>query len=144
MLLLLVICVVVTSTSAFNNSVSLIDLDKRLTNLLLHPEPGKGSVLLSDGYFLYTNLDDVSDMIEANNPKGRKIYSEIESAGGIQIYKATYDPDVVREKFQYNADDYEMLIATLGGIENTWKNIEVLLNVTAAEVKPSINPKTQW
>lgn len=137
--------IVVASVSAFNDSVSLTELDQRLTNLLLHPEPGKGSILLKDGYFLYTNLDDIADMIEAKDAKGRKIYNEIQSGGGIQFHKAKYDPDTVRNTFNYNPDDYEMLQATVGGIKNTWNNIALLLNETvqAQPTKPA-NTITQW
>lgn len=145
MLTLEVLLMVVASTLAFNDSVNLAELDQRLTNLLLHPESGKGNILLKDGYFLYTNLDDVADMIEAKDPKGMKIYNEIQAAGGIKFHKANYDPDTVRNTFDYNPDDYEMLQATVGGIENTWNNIGLLLNATvqAQPTKPP-NTITQW
>lgn len=134
------------SVLAFNDSVNLIELDKRLTHLLLHPASGKGAVLLKDGYFLYSNLDDVADMIESKNPKGTRVYNEILSAGGIQFHKANYNPDMVRDTLQYNPDDYEMLQSTVGGIENTVRNIETMLNETAlAEAgQQTSNPITQW
>lgn len=145
MLLLAVLFIVVASVSAFNDSVSLTELDRRLTHLLLHPEPGKGSTLLKDGYFLYTNLDDIADMIETKDAKGMKLYNEIQSAGGIQFHKAKYDPDTVRNTFDYNPDDYDMLQATVGGIENTLNNIALLLNETvqAQPTKPH-STITQW
>jgi hypothetical protein len=143
-MILVVLSVFITSTLAFNDTVNLVELDKKLTNLLLNPEPGKGNVILSDGYFLYTNLDDVVDLIEAKDPKGMQLYEDIVNQGGIHFHKTSYDPDKVRETFQYSPDDYEMLQATLGGVENTWNNILLLLNVTTTPQPHTVNPLTQW
>lgn len=116
--------------TALIDTPKLIALDGHLTKLLVEPQPGKGKELLEESEFLCKNLDEVSDLIDEKKPEGSEIYKVFEKAGGLKFINASYNPEQLKQTYNFGDDDLAYLKTTLVEIKSIWKCIEVMLNVS--------------
>ncbi|KAG8335884.1 hypothetical protein J6590_058664 [Homalodisca vitripennis] len=115
---------------ALNQTVNLVALDQHLTSLLVHPQTGKGNELLNDSEFLCKSLDEVSDLVDEQDPKGAEIYNRFAKAGGLKFINTTYNSESLKKGYKFTDDDLEYLSTTIREMKSVWLSIEVLLNVT--------------
>lgn len=132
MKLTFLLCITVKFLIAWDDSIPLNELDRRILEAMKHPEKVKdqGFQMLKYTYFYFCMLDDIFSRLGMNEPKGYELYKEVKDFGGPHFVNYKYDIDAFWYYWRWNHSDYNELKACIIGTRKSVRKIERRINKT--------------
>lgn len=128
------------SSCACMTTTPLKKLDSQIYKSISNPVEGEGEKILKDLVRYYIKLDSVCDLIKENIPLGKKIVEEIKADGGPFVNKVKLKEELILEKYNWTRDSLLEMYATLTGVKEMWREIELSLrNPTRPTKTPLID-----
>lgn len=102
-------------------NISVRELDSIIIENIVHPVKGKGDDLVRNSFMYYDILDDVKNLFDEGNLKGRQLLDEI-GREGPQWVGVEWDEHLLRSTYNWKRTDLIHFAATIDATVELWES----------------------